>query len=404
MNGEESARLLREVVLAGTCSHPVRLTGEAVNTVTGEVEPRGFKVACKDRRSSVCSACSDRYETDAWIIVAAGVNGGKGVPDSVLRAPRLFVTVTAPSFGLVHTISAGGRCVERGRAEPPMCGHGHPRRCREHHAADDAVLGHPLCDQCFEADRAVLWNASSSRLWSEMLRRARRNVATEMGLAQELSRSDMSLQYVKVVELQRRGLVHFHALVRLDSGGEQVLGASEAMRSVDEAIQAVEVTDMTGSFRFGGVRDIQDLGQSADDVRNAASYLAKYVTKTASGSLELAHRFASRRQISEGVADIHLRTLALRAWDLGMERHANTLGYRGQFLTKSRRYSTTFGELRAAWAAYWSTGVEGDPLESSYRFDGRGYDDPRGGDLAEVLAQLDRERRSEERRSRRDLK
>jgi hypothetical protein len=36
--------------------------------------------------------------------------------------------------------------------------------------------------------------------------------------------------------------------------------------------------------------------------------------------------------------------------DLG--RWAHTLGFRGHFVTKSRSYSTTLGELRAARAAY----------------------------------------------------
>ena len=45
------------------------------------------------------------------------------------------------------------------------------------------------------------------------------------------------------------------------------------------------------------------------------------------------------------------------AWQLGSTRHdarfrawAHMLGYGGHFLTKSRRYSVTFGQLRAARA------------------------------------------------------
>lgn len=49
------------------------------------------------------------------------------------------------------------------------------------------------------------------------------------------------------------------------------------------------------------------------------------------------------------------------AWDLGarqatddprFRQWAHMLGYGGQFLTKSRRYSVTFGELRAARTAH----------------------------------------------------
>jgi uncharacterized Zn-finger protein len=95
--------LLDEITSAGGCSHPVRLRGEFVNTVTGEVNQRQLRVACKDRRAVICSACSHLYQADAWIMVSAGLVGGKGVPASVLSHPRVFMTLTAPSFGPVHT-------------------------------------------------------------------------------------------------------------------------------------------------------------------------------------------------------------------------------------------------------------------------------------------------------------
>ena len=37
-----------------------------------------------------------------------------------------------------------------------------------------------------------------------------------------------------------------------------------------------------------------------------------------------------------------------RSADLNLARHAHRLGFGGHFLTKSRRYSTTFGALRDA--------------------------------------------------------
>jgi len=36
-------------------------------------------------------------------LVAAGIRGGKGVDPDVTEHPQLFVTLTAPSFGAVHT-------------------------------------------------------------------------------------------------------------------------------------------------------------------------------------------------------------------------------------------------------------------------------------------------------------
>ncbi len=387
---------------AGSCSHPARLVGQSVNLVTGEWAEREFKIACKDRdrRAKICLACSERYETDAWIIAASGVNGGKGVSVSVSSSPRLFVTVTAPSFGPVHTRGPAGGCVATSPRRPGRCVHGAPTSCDVRHEVGDALLGHPLCSACFDATGAILWNAQSTRLWSETIRRARQNLVHELGTSRRKVGRSIRLEYVKVVEMQRRGLVHFHALVRLDASPDvpHCDGAILA-RAVRQAIRTTQVHDEAGEYRFGSVADVQVLGEDVSDVKGAASYLAKYVTKTASGTLELARRFSSRAQIERAVADEHLRALALTAWDLKMTRHANTLGYRGQFLTKSRGYSTTFAQLRAARRAYWNASIEPDPEESHYLFDGRGYDDPRGAELAEVLAHMDRDRRREERRS-----
>ena len=406
MNPDDRNRILREVTMAGSCSHPVRLRGDVVNLTTGEAFERRLKVACKDRRSSVCPACSERYETDAWIIAATGLNGGKGMPESVATLPRLFITVTAPSFGPVHTINDRGSCVADRNST--RCAHGVATRCSIRHQTDDPNLGRPLCDLCFDAAGAVLWNAHASRLWSLTVQQARRNLAAEAGLTQRQARTRVTFHYLKVVELQRRGLVHFHALVRLDErNGSVGVGIEELSRALRNSISNVVLEDSGQEYRWGRVVDVQDLGLSGQDVRGVATYLAKYVTKTAAGSLELAFRFRSRRQIRQVVADPHLRRLALAAWDLSSEpecqklalrQHAHTLGYRGHFITKSRAYSTTFGALRDARAAFMAVGLDDDGHESTYIYDGRGYDDERSSELADVLARLDRQRRIETRK------
>ena len=115
VNAEEISRLLRELQGSSNCSHPIRLRGEIVNTATGEVSERDLRVACKDRREVICPACSYLYRADTWILVSTGLVGGKGTPVEVGTHPRLFVTLTAPSFGAVHTIRDGGGCVARKR-------------------------------------------------------------------------------------------------------------------------------------------------------------------------------------------------------------------------------------------------------------------------------------------------
>ena len=87
---KSTVELVKEIKMAGGCTHPIRLNGEFVNSATGQVSQRQLLVACKDRRAVLCPACSYLYKADAWIVVSTGLVGGKGVPESVNTHPRLF--------------------------------------------------------------------------------------------------------------------------------------------------------------------------------------------------------------------------------------------------------------------------------------------------------------------------
>ena len=134
---------MAEVAGAGFCRHPIHLYGETVSTATGELRQQQLHLPCKDRRAAVCPSCSYLYKADAWILVSAGLLGGKGLPESVASHPRLFVTLTAPSFGAVHTQTTAGAC----RPGAATCIHVSP--CRERHANDDPLLGSALCEAPF---------------------------------------------------------------------------------------------------------------------------------------------------------------------------------------------------------------------------------------------------------------
>jgi hypothetical protein len=403
VNTNDRSQIAREVDEAGRCSYPVRLRSTQVNSLTGEFTSRIIKVACKDRREIVCAACSRTYGTDAWIVAATGLNGGKGVSPDVVECPRLFVTMTAPGFGAVHTIRSSGGCVRPASASR-SCEHGVPRSCGLHHGLGDRLLGLPICAECFRYRDAVLWNAHASRLWSATVLQTRRNLAVRLGVR----RTDVSRQaathYLKVAEMQRRGLIHFHALVRLESarGAPTELHVEELIGAWVDATHNVVITNELGQFEWGNIIDIQTVGKQNEDARVVASYLAKYVTKTAGDGLELARRFHSRRQIGTLVDNPHLRHLALEAWDLDADplcahlstrRHANTLGYVGQIMTKSRHYSTTLTALREARRAYRVHSASNQILAGGYSYEGRGYDDPQAAILAELFTGIERERR-----------
>jgi hypothetical protein len=413
VNPEEASSLIRELQGSSNCSHPIRLRGEIVNLATGEVTQHDLKVACKDRREIICPACSYLYRADTWILVSTGLVGGKGTPVVVGTHPRLFVTLTAPSFGAVHTIRDGGSCVSQQRKTKSQCIHRRPTYCTRRHSDNDVELGRPLCEQCFDYRGAVLWNAHSSRLWNNTIQLIRRLLAAEGGVGQPNLSVVAQLHYLKVAEVQRRGLTHFHCVLRLD-GPKSVEAEPPAWASVEllervvrSSIERVSAPDLDGRpVRWGRVYDIQDLAQSEEDAVKVAAYVAKYAAKTTDGSKELARRFRSRRQIVSLVDDLHLRRLALTAWDLGGEAkfesmhlrdHANTFGFTGQLITKSRAFSTTFAALRSARTDYMAGEREGDPVEGTFHFEGRGYDDPRGTQLAEFFFTSERELREEAR-------
>lgn len=134
----------------GNCAHPIRLRGSSmrIDQQTGEIlssyassdAPLGVTyIRCGNRRASECPACSRVYAADVFHLIRAGVNGGKTVPASVAENPLVFATLTAPSFGHVHSTQACGRPHSSIR----RCDHGLLMACLVKHRDDDPDLGQP---------------------------------------------------------------------------------------------------------------------------------------------------------------------------------------------------------------------------------------------------------------------
>jgi S-DNA-T family DNA segregation ATPase FtsK/SpoIIIE len=79
------------------------------------------------------------------------------------------------------------------------------------------LLGQAICPSCYDYDAAVLFNASVSELWRRTTIYALRALGNLAGMSVRAVAKEVRLSYVKVVEFQRRGSVHLHALVRLDA-------------------------------------------------------------------------------------------------------------------------------------------------------------------------------------------
>jgi hypothetical protein len=340
-----------------------------------------------------------------------GLQGGKGVPETVAEHPVVFLTLTAPSFGSVHS-----RRERRGQprtcrpgAQRP-CPHRRDRRCGVIHQPEDEVLGDPLCAGCFDYPRAVLWNALAGELWRRTTIGVWRELAAVAGSSPRWLGTVARLSFAKVVEYQRRGVVHFHAVVRLDGAGEGcprpptdldagVLQASLLRAAPKVAVPYPATAGVQGKVRWGGEVQVAVVGDGAIPIPGAvAAYIAKYATKSTDPLGRLDHRL--KESDLDGL-DIrpHLARMVRTAWDLGgrpelvelrLRYWAHTLGFRGHWLTKSRRYSTTFTALRLAREG-WREQSRTEPAEhddrvvvKEWQFAGRGWTSPGDAWLAET--------------------
>ncbi|MFC8356614.1 replication initiator [Streptomyces cyaneofuscatus] len=248
-------------------------------------------------------------------------------------------------------------------------------RCGVHHDEEDAALGTPLDPDTYAYEAAVLWNAHTGPLWRRSSTYLRREVAKHAGLSQRAFRQYARVSFAKVAEYQKRGAVHFHAVIRIDGpeGGDtpppawataepliDAIGAAAAHVRVDGPV----IDGRAHTFTFGRQLDVRTI-RSADfdgDQELTERAVASYATKgaeTATGALDRPLKFLA--ELAQLDISDHARRLIRTAWTLGMRKEledlrlrawAHMLGFRGHFSTKSRRYSTTLGALRTARAEW----------------------------------------------------
>jgi len=354
----------------GFCAHPIHLVR------SNETGSEKVLLRCKNRRASVCPSCSALYAGDTWHLVHAGLAGGRTVPASIAEHPCVFVTLTAPGYGPVHTRRSDGRCHPR---RAPICQHGQRQTCPISHDDTDPLLGQPLCTDCYDYTRHALFTWHAPELWSRFTLQLRRQLAQQFGKGFKVS-------FVKIMEMQRRGLPHFHAVIRIDeqssdqmsTSGLSAMSPHHLARLIASAVAKVElaVAGIGGevvTLRFGTQVNIQPL-LNGDPIerRRLAGYLAKYVTKYVA-EVVLASNRIHPSAIDQLDASNHIKLLlhAIAMLSLETERECmadwlHTLGYRGHTTTKSRRYSTTMTELRAIRREHELAGI---PERESHGFE-----------------------------------
>ncbi|MER5863978.1 replication initiator protein RepSA [Kitasatospora sp. NPDC002040] len=374
-------KLADQIRRTGGCSNPIHLQGfrTLIHTPTGAIwnrystqhEPgQRLKVACGNRRASRCPSCARTYSADTFHLIRAGLAGDttKGVAPSVRSHPRVFATLTAPSFGPVHNRPDTGPC---------RCGHAH--------LAGSPLLGTPLDPAAYDYAGAVLWNNHAPDLWRRFTIALRRALAKRAGLTQTEFKDVARVSFGKVAEYQRRGAVHFHAVIRIDGpdGPDTPPPAWASISLLDDAIRSAAQSAGVPLASAGHVRaqvlqwgkqvDVRPIGAFAGgDISEqaVASYVAKYATKSAESTETVDRRILERQELDRHDLPAHTRRLIETCWDLDslypdrlLAHWSHMLGFRGHFSSKSPAYSTTLGALRQVRADYRAEQARADLRE-----------------------------------------
>jgi replication initiator protein RepSA len=362
---------LQPVLLRGRVDHIDGATGELLHRYTTVHEPGGvLPIACKTRRASQCPPCADVYRADTYQVIRAGLSGGKGIPASVAEHPCVFTTLTAPSFGPVHVHrEKDGRLLRcRPRRRGQVCTHGRLMCCGTRHARDDPQLGEPLCPDCYDYPSAVLFNACAPELWRRFTITLRRTLARQAGLTNTALTAQVRVSYAKVAEYERRGVVHCHAIIRLDGpAGPTTTPPNWATvvlltAAIDQAVRTVHTETPAApglpgrTLTWGRELDTRPIATTGDLTDSkVAAYVAKYATKAAECTGTLDRRITPADKLADLAIRDHARRLIAECLRLGklpgleelrLAAWAHMLGFRGHFSTKSRAYSITLGSLR----------------------------------------------------------
>lgn len=199
-----------------------------------------------------------------------------------------------------------------------------------------------------------------------------RELAREAGLTQKAARALVRVSYVKVAEFQRRGVVDFHVLWRLDAAGDELgapperfdaqLLAAAITAALPKSTVPAEVED-ADPYRWGRQHEVRALDLSTDrqEVARVAAYIAKYATKSTQDAGGVAWRIEHEDELRELRCREHARRLITGVWQAGkrenvdskrLHRWAHQFGFGGHCFTKNRRFSTTFKTLREVRALY----------------------------------------------------
>jgi hypothetical protein len=324
----------------------------------------------------------------------------------------------------VHTTRGPGRACHPGKDR--RCPHGRPQTCQRVHAESDERLGTPLCAECYDYEGHVAFNWHAPELWRRFTIALRRRIASHLGIPRSRLGKHVVVSFAKVAEFQRRAIVHFHALIRLDGPGDDYLpptvplDAETLGQLVVVAASQVRLTTQpyawgsrTWRLRFGDQIDVRPVHGTANRDASTgpmhpemvAAYIAKYATKAADDFgltphritnpdrldhlqlpehpkrlLQTATRMAAQAAatitalgddadaLGDDTTDNQALIASARGW-LPIVKWLHMLAFRGHFSTKSRRYSVSLGYLRAerrTWRRHHDPTRDPDPDQDGH--------------------------------------
>ncbi|MCR6703402.1 MAG: hypothetical protein NVV66_01450 [Cellulomonas sp.] len=185
------------------------------------------RMACGTSRASKCEPCATVYRQRVARVAGSGL---------VVGREGAFVTLTAPGTR-PHRVQRKGK------------------------RAKDAALC--ACTPAGGVDLAD-WNATLGKRWNRFVQDLAREVGAVVVMFDERGRrrTRLALRYFKAAEVQKRGALHLHVLVRREDGAPLVVRK--------RVLRALAI-----KHGFGHSVDVQPVETGH------ASYVAKYVAKSA---------------------------------------------------------------------------------------------------------------------------
>ena len=299
----------REFAADSGCSHPIQLRSrtDMIDLATGELAPLyGTAVRARAATAARPSARPARRSTSG----TPGSSSARAWPEaraSPRRSPRTRAcsppSPPPPSARSTPAGCAARPCCPAVPAATPSarrCPHGRDISCPTRHVEADPRLGQPMCPDCYDYEAAVLFNAYAADLWRRFVTYLPRHLARLAGRhPEDPARPARGIRFVKVAEYQARGVVHFHAVIRLDAPGEDYqppppgFTAALLCEAIDQAAAAVRIViDHHGQAVRARLRPADRHAGSSGTAptcpaparplngQAVANYIAKYATKT----------------------------------------------------------------------------------------------------------------------------